>query len=261
MAPPKPLRLASARILISNDDGIHAPGLKLLEKIVRPLVKEVWVVAPETEQSGAGHSLTLRRPLRIRKVSARRFAVDGTPTDAVLLGVKQVMAGNPPDLVLSGINRGANMGEDVTYSGTVAAAMEATLLGIPAVAFSLYFNEPHVAKWATCEHWLPGVLKGLAKIGWRPGVLMNVNFPDMLAASVKGVLATVEGRRKPGSGIKEGLDPRGQPYYWIGAQRDELRDQPGTDLAAVFAGHVSVTPVSMDMTHRPSLKALQGAFQ
>lgn len=126
----EPTDLSKARILLSNDDGIHAPGLKHLERVIRGLAKDVWTVAPEEEQSASAHSLTLRRPLRIRKLSRRRFAVDGTPTDAVLLGVMQIMKERPPDLVISGINRGGNMGEDVTYSGTVAAAMEAALLGI-----------------------------------------------------------------------------------------------------------------------------------
>lgn len=144
--------ISRARVLISNDDGVHAPGLKMLEKVMRKMAKDVWVVAPETEQSAAAHSLTLRRPLRIRKLTARRFAVDGTPTDSVLMGINQVMKDNPPDLVLSGVNRGGNMGDDVTYSGTVAAALEGTLMGLPPIALSQVTEDGHPTKWSTAEH-------------------------------------------------------------------------------------------------------------
>ncbi len=139
----RPIDLAAARILISNDDGIEAPGLKLLTKVARTLSRDVWVVAPEQEQSGASHSLTLYRPLRVRKLGPRRFAVDGTPTDCVLLAVNVLLRDKRPSLVLSGVNAGGNLGEDVTYSGTVAAAMEATLLGVPAIALSQHHDRRH----------------------------------------------------------------------------------------------------------------------
>ncbi len=252
--------LARARILISNDDGINAPGLKLLERVIRPLVREVWVVAPETEQSGAGHSLTLRRPLHIRKVSGRRFAVDGTPTDCVLLGVKQVLKDRPLDLVLSGINRGGNLGEDVTYSGTIAAAMEGTLLGLPAIALSQVAEHGHPVKWATAEHFLPDVLKRLCRAGWPANVLINVNFPDVLARSVAGMSLTRQGRRKIGGTLVEGRDPRGDAYYWVGPQRSEDRGRRGTDMAAVDRDKISITPLVMDFTHVPTLRALKGVF-
>src|SRR5215470_11436338 len=145
-----PLDLPTARILVTNDDGINAPGLKVLEKVARSLSRQVWVVAPEAEQSGAAHSLTLRRPLRVRRLSARRFAVDGTPTDCVLLAVHSIMP-KRPDLVLSGINRGSNLGEDITYSGTIAAAMEATLLEIPAIAMSQVSGGRESIKWHAAE--------------------------------------------------------------------------------------------------------------
>ncbi len=253
----KPLDLAKARVLISNDDGIEAPGLKLLERIMRRLAREVWVVAPEREQSAAGHSLTLRRPLRVRKLSAWRYAVDGTPTDAVLLAIHQVMKDGHPDLVLSGINRGGNLGEDVTYSGTVAAAMEATLLGFPAIAFSLFTDDHRAAKWATSEHWTGETVRRLTAMTWPKNVLMNVNFPDVAANSVTGIEATRQGRRKIGSEFTEGVDPRGEPYFWIGSQRGEDRRRRGTDLEAVSRGAISVTPLSMDLTHEPSLRGLK----
>ncbi|MCW9040121.1 MAG: 5'/3'-nucleotidase SurE, partial [Rhodospirillales bacterium] len=174
-----PMDLSKARVLIANDDGILAPGLILLERIMKKACKEVWVVAPETEQSGAGHSLSLRRPLRLRKISPRRFAVDGTPTDCVLMAVREVMKDNPPDLVLSGINLGANLGEDVTYSGTVAACFEGTLLGIPSIALSQIYGRRLGVKWTVAEHHLLTTVRALLSQPWPKNVLMNVNFPSV----------------------------------------------------------------------------------
>ncbi|MGE5503002.1 MAG: 5'/3'-nucleotidase SurE [Actinomycetota bacterium] len=252
--------LASARILVSNDDGVHAPGIKVLERIARSISRDVWVVAPETEQSAAGHSLTIRRPLRVRQVSRRRFAVDGTPTDAVLLGINHVMKGRRPHLVLSGVNRGANLGEDVTYSGTVAAAMEATILGVPAIAFSQYTTPDHPVRWATAEHWAPEIIRRVCATGWGRNVLINVNFPDVAHHHVSGVEITRQGKRKIGDEISERFDPRGEPYIWIGAQRAEERSTPGTDLEAVCRGAVSVTPLCVDLTDREGMRALTQAF-
>jgi len=252
--------LGKARVLISNDDGIDAPGLKVLEKVMRKLAGEVWVVAPETEQSAASHSLTLRQPLRIRKVSKYRYAVSGTPTDSVLLGVNQVMKDCRPDLVLSGVNRGGNLGEDVTYSGTVAAAMEGTLLGIPSVALSQVTLDRHPVKWSTTEQWLKPVLDGLSQMAFPPSVLVNVNFPDVPAKSVSGIEVTFQGRRKIGGDLQPGVDPRGDAYFWVGPQRTEDRFRKGTDLEAINRGAVAVTPLSVDMTHKPTLKSLKGIF-
>ncbi|MBF0323675.1 5'/3'-nucleotidase SurE [Magnetospirillum moscoviense] len=248
--------LANARILISNDDGIQAPGIKVLEKIARAISKDVWVVAPETEQSAAGHSLTIRRPLRVRRVSRRRFAVDGTPTDAVLLGINHVLKGRKPDLMLSGVNRGANLGDDVTYSGTVAAAMEATILGVPSIAFSQFFHPGHPPRWSTAEHWGPEIIRRVAAIGWDAGVLINVNFPDVPHAHVGGIEVTCQGKRKIGDELVERADPRGESYIWIGAQRAEETSVPGTDIEAVLRGAVSVTPLCVDLTHRQTMRAL-----
>ena len=252
--------LKSARVLISNDDGIDAPGLKMLERVIRKLVKEVWVVAPETEQSAASHSLTLRRPLSIRKVSHRRYAVNGTPTDSVLLGINQVMKDNPPDLVLSGVNRGGNLGEDVIYSGTVAAAMEGTLLGFPAIALSQVTRDQHPVKWSTTEKWLPKVLKGLVKMAFPSSVLLNVNFPDVPAAKVTGIEVTRQGRRKIGSDLQSGVDPRGDTYYWVGPQRVEDKFRKGSDLEAVNRGVISISPLSTDLSHAGALKKLKEIF-
>ena len=248
-------------MLLTNDDGIHSPGIIGLEKVLSGLAREVWTVAPESEQSAAGHSLTLRRPLRIRKLAARRYAIDGTPTDSVLLAVTEVMQDRPPDLVISGVNRGGNLGEDVTYSGTVAAAMEGTLLGVPSVAVSQVYVDGHPVKWATAEKWLGRILKRLTAARWPAGVLMNVNLPDVAARHVTGIEITRQGRRKIGSDIARGTDPRGEPYYWIGAQRHEESYHRGTDLEAIGRGAVSVTPLTMDLTHGPTLARLRGAFK
>ncbi len=257
----KYMDLSKARVLISNDDGILAPGLKVLEKAIRAVAKEVWVVAPETEQSAAAHAVTLRRPLRIRKVSKQRFAVDGTPTDCVLLAINQIMKDGLPDLVVSGINRGCNMGDDVTYSGTVAAAIEAIILGVPAVAFSQHYEDGNPIHWSTSEHWVPKVLKKLAGVSVSRDTLINVNFPDVAYKDVTGIEVTRQGKRKLGDQIQEGHDPRGQPFYWIGSQWVDETFYKGTDLAAVYAGAVSITPLSIDLTDTRMMKSLKGVFE
>lgn len=256
----EPFRLADARVLITNDDGIEAPGLGVLEAAVAPLVREVWVVAPTTEQSAASHSLTMRRPLYVRPVGERRHAVDGTPTDCVLLAVHRVMRGGPPDLVLSGINRGGNMGEDAAYSGTVAGAMEGTLLGFRSVALSLYYTDRTAVRWETAARWTGSVLARLAAAPWPRHVLVNVNFPDVAADAVCGIEATRQGRRKIGGAITEGVDPRGETYYWIGHGRDEDRGRAGTDLEAVHRGAVSVTPLTRNLTAEDALAGLAEAL-
>jgi len=253
------LDLTNARILISNDDGIDAPGIKLLEQLAREFSDDVWVIAPSMEQSGAGHSLTLRRPLRIHKRDERHFAVGGTPTDCILLGLQQVMRDNPPDIVLSGINRGGNLGEDVTYSGTVAAAMEATLLNVPAVAFSQYFAGEMI-DWTIAEKYLKDVLATLVTTTWPKGVLINVNFPDHEAKGGAEVKIAKQGQRKIGDHIAERLDPRGEPYYWIGAIQSELPADKAADLRVIEQGNISVTPISLDFTHYETFEKLTKAF-
>ena len=245
------------RILVSNDDGINAHGIRTLEKIAREVSDDVWVVAPETNQSGAAHSLTLARPLRVRRHDERRFSVDGTPTDCVLIALQQIVQGPPVDLVLSGINHGANLGEDVTYSGTVAAAMEATLFKVPAIAFSQVCESRQHIKWATAERYAPRVIERLLSMPWPEDVLINVNFPDIFADEVQGIRVTSQGKREISDTLIERTDPRGEPYLWIGALREEATHRQGTDLAAINEGYVSVTPVHLDMTHHASFAALR----
>jgi len=261
VTPRKYIDLRKARVLISNDDGIDAPGLKTLEKAVRAIAKDVWVVAPETEQSAAAHAITLRRPLRIRKVSKQRFAVDGTPTDCVLLAINEIMSEHLPDIVLSGINRGGNLGDDVTYSGTIAAVIEGTILGVPGVAFSQHFEDGKPVPWATAEHWIPKVLKKLAGVSIPHNTLINVNFPDVAAKDVTGIHVTRQGARKLGDQIQHGSDPRAQSYYWIGQQWREEKFRKGTDLSTVYSGGISVTPLSIDLTDTRTMKTLQDVFK
>lgn len=252
--------LSGARILVTNDDGIHAPGLKTLEAVARTLSDDIWVVAPEQEQSGAGHSLTLSRPLRVRHLSERRHAVTGTPTDCVLLAVHHLLKDRKPDILLSGVNRGGNLGEDVTYSGTIAAAMEGTLMGLPSIALSQCCSGDHPVKWHTAEDHAPALIRRLAAIGWPHGVLMNVNVPDRVAASVAGTRVVVQGQRAGGVSIIEQQDPRGRPICWIGDFASHHPLEENTDLWAVAHGYISVTPLHLDLTHQATCGPLAQAL-
>jgi 5'-nucleotidase len=256
-----PIELDRCRILISNDDGIESPGIKLLEQIARSLSRDVWVVAPEEEQSGASHSLTTRRPLRLREVAERRYAVDGTPTDCVLLAVKRLLRDRLPDLVLSGINAGSNIGEDLTYSGTVAAAMEATLLGIPAMALSQDYHNRDAPPWATGEAFAAQAIRRLLCLSWPDSTLYNINFPAAPPHEVKGFAATHQGRRAIADNLTDGVDPRGRPYYWIGPAPDTGHAEPGTDVAALSDNRVSITPIYLNLTNIPVLGALRKLFE
>jgi 5'-nucleotidase len=255
-----PLNLSKARILVTNDDGIHAPGLKVLERIARSLSDDVWVVAPDVEQSASGHSLTLRRPLQIREFSKRRFSVDGTPTDCVLIGVNQIISQRRPDLVLSGVNHGANLGEDVTYSGTVSAAMEATLIGIPSIALSQVRDVQKPVKWKTAEQHGARVIRKLTRFAWTKGVLMNVNFPNVPASAVTGIALARQGRRIASIEITPTRDPGGRPYLWIGDFANDETLEKGTDLAAVGDGAIAVTPLHLDLTHEGMMRKMKQVF-
>lgn len=248
------------RILVSNDDGIHAPGLKAAEKIAHALSDDVWIVAPETEQSGASHSLTLTMPLRVRKISARKYAVDGTPTDCVMMALLHIMDEHPPDLVLSGVNRGTNIADDVTYSGTIAAAMEGTVLGVPSIAMSQAFAyDEHIhVRWSCAEHYGPLVIRKLLAAGWPKEVLVNINFPDRSPDKVEGVQVTSQGKRDHSTlNVDSRIDARGNPYFWLGFRRILSNPPQGTDLRAIYDGYVSVTPLHLNLTETPTVKLFE----
>ena len=250
------------RILLTNDDGIHADGLKSLEKIARALTDDVWIVAPEYEQSGASRALTLADPLRVRKVADRKWAVTGTPTDCVMLGIRNLVEGPAPDLVLSGVNRGQNIAEDVTMSGTVAGAIEGMALGIPSIALSqsmLAFHDEVVPFWETAETYGPGIVKRLIEIGWPKDVIMNVNFPSRPPEEVTAVEVTRQGFRDMHIRKAERrTDLRGRDYYWMGFSGQLSNPAEGTDLKATYEGRISVTPLHIDLTHNETVHALKG---
>lgn len=247
------------RILITNDDGVEAPGLDALQKIASDLSDDVWVVAPETDQSGAAHSLTLHEPLRLRKLSERIFAVKGTPTDCVIMGVRHVLKGEEPGLILSGVNRGANLADDVTYSGTIAGAIEGTMLGIPSIAMSLAVNweAPDRIHWETPMTLGAGLVRKLMEAGWPPDVLLNVNFPDREPSAVTSIQVTEQGRRDQDYlRIEDRMDTRGNPYYWLGFKPRSFRSEEGTDITAVRSGAISVTPLYLNLTHVETCRKL-----
>jgi 5'-nucleotidase len=252
------------RILLTNDDGVNATGLKVLERIARLFSDDIWIVAPADEQSGAGHSLTLSEPVRLRKHGERRFAVTGTPTDAVMLALAHVMKDAPPDLILSGINRGANLAEDVTYSGTVSAAMEGALAGVRSIALSQAYSREGMGDtvpFAAAEAWAEKVLGPLLEFETAPNTLINVNFPAIAPDEVKGIRVCRQGIRDYGRlRIVQRTDPRGYDYYWFGL--GPMIETPGhsTDLEAVADGWVSVSPLYLDLTHVASLDALHNSF-
>jgi 5'-nucleotidase len=251
------------RILVTNDDGIHAEGLAVLETIAVQLADEVWVCAPETERSGASRSLTLAEPLRVRKIDARRFAVLGTPTDCVMLAIQNLMAGSRPDLVLSGVNRGLNAGEDVTMSGTVAGAIEAMAMGVPAIALSqrmTYSSADDHKPFEPAATFGAGLIAKLVELGWPNEVILNINFPARPVKEVNAVEVTRQGFRDVMTRYAEQrTDLRGRDYYWLGYRAEVQAPAEGTDLRAADEGRISVTPLHIDLTHAPSVRALAGA--
>ncbi len=251
------------RILITNDDGIHAPGLDAAETIARALSDDIWIVAPESDQSGVSHSLSLNDPLRLREVGERHFAVKGTPTDCVIMGVRHLMK-EVPDLVLSGVNRGRNCAEDVTYSGTVAGAMEGTVLGIPSFALSQAYaaSTKRLPHWQTAIKHAPDLIRKVLAAGMPRDVLVNVNFPDCPPDEVAGVAITVQGKRDQELlHIDARHDGRGNPYYWIAFGRGGIAGATqGSDLAALNAKRIAVTPLRLDLTDEPFMTKLADVF-
>lgn len=252
------------RILLTNDDGINAPGLAVLESIAARLADEIWTVAPAEEQSGAGHSLTLTRPIRLRKHGERRYSVSGTPTDAVMMALAHIMKDSPPDLILSGVNRGANLAEDVTYSGTVSAAMEGALAGVRSVALSQVYAKEGMGDqipFAAAEAWAERVLQPLIDAPFEPGTLVNVNFPALAPDAIKGIRVCRQGIRDYGRlRIVERTDPRGFRYYWFGLAPTVETAGHVTDLEVVADGYVAVTPLYLDLTHEAGLGRLAQRF-
>ena len=243
------------RILVTNDDGIHAPGLAICESIARSLSDDVWIVAPESDQSGVAHSLSLNDPLRLRQAGLQRYAVRGTPTDCVIMAVRHVLD-RKPDLILSGVNRGQNVAEDVTYSGTVAAAIEGTILGVPSIALSQCYGPDTVKAphWKCAETLASGVIQKVLAEGIPPNILVNINFQNCLPEDVKGTSVAVQGQRQQDLlRIDERFDGRGNPYYWIAFGRGKSIPGHGTDLEAIANQRISVTPLRLDLTDEPTL--------
>ncbi len=250
------------RILLTNDDGIHAEGLQSLRRIAEALSDDVWICAPEIEQSGASRALTLSNPVRVRRLEPRVFAVSGTPTDCVMLAVQEMVDGKAPDLVLSGVNRGQNMAEDVTLSGTVAGALQGMSMGIPSIAMSqalMRFDERVEANFETSEAYGPGLVRRLLDIGWPANVIMNVNFPPVAPELVKGVEVTAQGSREQNHlHFERRTDLRGRDYFWMGFQGQVRPPPEGVDLRAVAEARISVTPLHIDLTHRETVSRMKG---
>lgn len=242
------------RILVTNDDGIYAPGINALAEALRTL-GEVAVVAPDRERSAVGHALTLHHPLRAREIGPNIFAVDGTPTDCVNMGIHSLLP-DRPDIVVSGINRGANLGDDVTYSGTVSAAMEATLMGIPAFAVSLATTEEQ-GNYESAANWAVKIASEIYHRGLPPDTFLNVNVPDLPVESILHPLVTSQGKRNYEGIIVDKIDPRGRKYYWIGNGTMQFLDIEGTDYHALKRGHISITPLHLDLTNYASFNDLR----
>jgi 5'-nucleotidase len=235
------------RILVTNDDGYLALGIRVLAEAARAHA-DVEVVAPDREQSATSHSLTLHHPLRARRVDAGTQVVDGTPTDCVVLALGALLEERRPDFVLSGVNHGPNLGDDVLYSGTVAAAMEATILGIPAIAVSYAGSEPEaIEAWSTVLRDLLGQL--INRDDFPQETLLNVNLPAVPPAEVKGVQITTLGRRAYVGSLTKALDPNGREYFWIGGGESKWWGAEGVDFRAVHSGYISVTPLHLDLTN------------
>ncbi len=246
-------------ILITNDDGIYSPGIKALEDVFSP-IGDVYTVAPETEQSAVAHALTLHRPLRAEHLGSNRFFVNGTPTDCVIVAVNKLLP-KKPDIIISGINNGANLGDDITYSGTVAAAIEGTLLGIPSVAISLvtdYKNgngfHSYSVKLEEAARFAKETVEKVLEKGLPRDTLLNINVP--ISDKVEGVKITKQGKRVYDNAIQELKDPRGRECYWIGGGTPQWEPGGNTDLEAVHSGYISITPVHLDLTNYDALTFL-----
>jgi 5'/3'-nucleotidase SurE len=256
-----PKDLSTARILVVNDDGIMAPGLKVLERIAKSISNDVWVCAPEVEQSGMSHAFTMTGAIRVQRLNRRRFAISGSPTDCVLLAVNELIEGREPDLVLSGVNRGANLAEEVIYSGTVAGAMEGALLGIRSIALSQVTSADRKIDWDATQKLGADVIRQLLAKDWTRDVFMNVNFPACKAEEVKGISVVPQGRRSAGYEIHQITPIRGREYYMLGESQRGIDLRRGdSDYKAVDRNEIAVTPLHVDLTHRGSLTTIRSDF-
>jgi 5'-nucleotidase len=239
------------RVLLTNDDGVRAPGLEVLERIAETLAEEVWIVAPERDQSGTAHSITLHEPVRLHQLGPRRYAVEGTPSDAVIMACKHLMLDGLPDLVLSGVNRGANVADSVAYSGTLGAATTALIMGVPAIALSQGFAGGESVHWETAAHFGPRVIAALLDAPERTHVCFSINFPPVAVGQVTGIRPATQGRGSiRGVDLEERTDTRGLPYFWFRFRHDyrDLR-QPGTDVDVLRQGAVAVSPLRLERDH------------
>lgn len=247
------------RILLTNDDGLHAPGLQALERIAAQLSDDVWICAPASEQSGAGRALTLDEPIRVIPFGPRRYAVRGTPTDCVMMAVLELMKDSPPDLVLSGVNNGSNLCEDVTMSGTVAGAIEGMALGIPSIALSQVERRvPGEDFFASSEAFAPTIIRRLLSVGWPSDVVISINFPSRPLNEIEGVAVTRQGvREKYIRRLERRADPGGRDYYWVTYSFERMAPPEGSELRAIYDRKISVTPLHIDLTHDDTIAVLK----
>lgn len=249
------------RVLLTNDDGIEAPGLAVLEQVAATLAREVWVVAPQHDQSGTSHSISLHEPLRLSEYGPRRFGVSGTPGDCVVMAVRHVMRDNPPDLILSGINRGGNLGMETVFSGTVGAAMTGMLLGIRSIALSQVFSDRLAVKWETSRALAPDVIRQLLAVGWNADACLNVNFPDVDAAAAGPLTVSRQGVGLVKEiDVRAHVDPRGIPYHWLQFSRALRPDVDDAEAMVVARGAVSVTPLRFERTNDEAAAELAAAL-
>ena len=247
-------------ILITNDDGIYSQGITKIHAVLEKYSDNIFIVAPRENCSGCGHSITLSRPVRINKISENIFSCDGTPTDCILLSLQEVLKGKKPDLIISGINIGANLGDDITYSGTVSAAMEGALLGINSLALSVEVkNSFKKVNWLEIDKYLDVIIKGILKSNIEKGNFINVNFPECEDDEIKGIKVVKQARRKPGGKFIKRLDVKGIPYFWLTTERSG-KEGYGTDVWAVKNKYVAVTPLSIDLTSNVSFKSIEKIF-
>jgi 5'-nucleotidase len=247
-----------SRVLLTNDDGIDALGLRTLTELAEELAEEVWIVAPDHDQSGTSHSLSLHSPLRVSQKDERRYSVSGTPGDCVVMAVRHLMMSGRPDLILSGINRGANLGVETVFSGTVGAAMTGMLLGIPSMALSQAVSDRNAVRWDTARALAPKVIMHFAKGAWSQGSILNINFPDVPVGEVGPIELTTQGiGLMDDVEVISAIDPRSLEYHWLRLRRSAREDAAGSEAFAIGRRRISVTPLQFERTNQSILASLQ----